>query len=151
MGQPKDAERSTAERSTDEQPDIAEQPTITGRPEDPRRELGRRGEDLAAAYLTDLGLVVLQRNWRCREGELDIISTDGLGKVYFCEVKTRSGEGYGLPAESVTRGKRRRIRRLATVWLSTHLNSWRPTQFDVISVIWPRGGEPTLSYLPGAF
>ncbi len=155
-GQQSTDEQSTGEQPTDkrkavvERPDVAERTTID-RPEDPRRELGRRGEDLAAAYLTELGLVVLQRNWRCREGELDIISTDGLGKVYFCEVKTRSGEGYGLPAESVTRGKRRRIRRLATVWLSAHLTGWRPTQFDVISVLWPRGGEPTLSYLPGSF
>lgn len=137
--------------SRDAEPKDAEPKDAERRPEDPRRELGRRGEELAAGYLTELGLVVLQRNWRCREGELDIISTDGLGKVYFCEVKTRSGEGYGIPAESVTRGKRRRIRRLATVWLSAHMNGWRPTQFDVISVLWPRGAEPTLTYLPGAF
>jgi putative endonuclease len=121
------------------------------RPIDPRRDLGRRGEDLAAEHLTDLGLVVLERNWRCREGELDIIATDGIGRVYFCEVKTRSGEGYGIPAESVTRGKRRKIRRLATLWLSTHLSDWRPTQFDVIAVLWPPGGEPRITYLPGAF
>jgi putative endonuclease len=122
-----------------------------GRPEDPRRVLGRNGEQLAADYLTELGLVVLERNWRCREGELDIIATDGLGRVYFCEVKTRSGEGYGIPAESVTRGKRRKIRRLAGVWLSTHVTGWRPTQFDVISVLWPPRAEPTLTYLPAAF
>lgn len=118
---------------------------------DPRRELGRRGEDLAAQYLTDLGLVVLERNWRCREGELDIIATDGIGRVYFCEVKTRSGTGYGAGSESVTRDKRRRIRRLATIWLSTHLSGWRPMQFDVISVLWPPDAEPELTYLPQAF
>jgi len=123
----------------------------TGRPEDPRRVLGRRGEQLAADYLGELGLVVLERNWRCREGELDIIATDGLGRVYFCEVKTRSGEGYGIPAESVTRGKRRKIRRLAGVWLSANTTGWHATQFDVISVLWPSQAEPTLTYLPAAF
>jgi len=131
--------------------DTVRKPSVLDRPVDPRRELGRRGEDLAAEYLTGLGLVVLERNWRCREGELDIIATDGIGRVYFCEVKTRSGEGYGIPAESVTRGKRRKIRRLATIWLSTHLSDWRPTQFDVIAVLWPPGGRPQISYLPGAF
>lgn len=118
---------------------------------DPRQELGRRGEQLAAEYLTGLGLVILDRNWRCREGELDLVATDGLGRVHFCEVKTRSGEGYGTPAEAVTRGKRRRIRRLATVWLQSHRVGWRPTQFDVISVLWPRDAEPVLTYLPEAF
>lgn len=121
------------------------------KPEDPRRILGRRGEELAAQYLTDLGLVVLERNWRCREGELDIVATDGIGRVYICEVKTRSGTGYGTPAEAVTRGKRRKIRRLAGLWLSAHLSGWRPLQFDVISVLWLPNEEPEITYLPGAF
>ncbi|WP_353647752.1 YraN family protein [Nakamurella sp. A5-74] len=120
--------------------------------EDPRRVLGRRGEQLAAEYLESMGLVVLSRNWRCREGELDIVATDGIDRLYFCEVKTRSGEGFGSPAESVTMGKRRKIRRLATIWLSEHrLGSWRATQFDVISVLWPPQDEPQLRYLPDAF
>lgn len=118
---------------------------------DERRELGRQGEDLAVQFLTDRGLVVLHRNWRCREGELDIIATDGLGRVFFCEVKTRRGEGFGTPAESVTQGKRRRIRRLARLWLSENTTGWRRLQFDVIGVLWPSGGEPQLTYYPQAF
>lgn len=121
-------------------------------PEDPRRILGRRGEQLAAEFLDSMGLVVLSRNWRCREGELDIVATDGIDRLYFCEVKTRSGEGFGSPAEAVTLGKRRRIRRLATIWLSEHrLGSWKATQFDVISVLWPPDSTPELRYLPDAF
>jgi putative endonuclease len=63
-------------------------------------ELGRRGEDLAASYLESHGLVVLSRNWRCREGELDLVLTDG-EQVVVCEVKTRAGTGFGTPAEAV--------------------------------------------------
>lgn len=130
--------------------DVGKQITTT-KPEDPRRVLGRRGEDLAAQYLTDMGLVVLDRNWRCREGELDIVATDGISRIFICEVKTRSGTGYGTPAEAVTRGKRRKIRRLANLWLAAHVGVWRPMQFDVISVLWLPGTEPEITYLPSAF
>lgn len=114
------------------------------------KELGRRGEQLACQFLEERGLVVLHRNWRCAEGELDIIATDG-HRVYICEVKTRSGTGFGSPAESVTPNKRRKIRRLAQVWLSEYTNRWVRVQFDVISILWRRGQTPELTYLPAAF
>ena len=79
--------------------------------------LGRRGEDVAAAWLERTGLLVLDRNWRCSEGELDIVATDPVGAervVVFCEVKTRSGDGYGSPFDAVTQGKRRKLRRRAS-------------------------------------
>ena len=60
-------------------------------PRNPAQDLGRRGENLAADYLTERGLVVLSRNWRCRDGELDIVATDG-STLVVCEVKTRSTE-----------------------------------------------------------
>ena len=66
--------------------------------------LGKRGEDLAADYLAGAGVVVLSRNWRCRDGELDLVATDG-ERLIVCEVKTRSGTGYGEPSEGVTPAK----------------------------------------------
>ena len=62
--------------------------------------LGRRGEDLAARYLEQRGLVILSRNWRCRHGEIDLVATDS-HRLVVCEVKTRSGTRYGEPAEAV--------------------------------------------------
>ncbi|NNG34582.1 YraN family protein [Nakamurella aerolata] len=120
---------------------------------DPRRELGARGEQAAAEYLAaQCGLVILDRNWRCREGELDIVSTDAAGRIYICEVKTRSGTGFGVPAEAVTKGKRKRIRRLAQLWCAARLTGWCEIQFDVISVLWRPGSDsPQLTYLPEAF
>lgn len=114
--------------------------------------VGRNGEDLAAKYLTGLGLTVVTRNWRCREGELDIVATDGRDLAIICEVKTRSGVRYGSGAEAVDAGKRRRIRRLATLWLADH--QARPgirLRFDVISVLWEPGAQPQLTHIAGAF
>jgi len=113
-------------------------------------ELGRRGEDLAARYLQRLGLVVLARNWRCREGELDLIVTDGRTLVV-CEVKTRSGRAFGHPAEAVTPQKMARIRRITGRWLSAHHVRWCPVRFDVVAIDWPHGGDATVQHIPGAF
>lgn len=112
--------------------------------------LGRRGEDLAVRFLEERGIVVLSRNWRCREGELDIVGTDGSSLLVF-EVKTRSGTGYGAGAESVDRDKIERIRRVTGQWLSSFRVGWCPVRFDVISVLWPPGQEPVLRHIPGAF
>lgn len=114
-------------------------------------ELGRHGEDLAAEYLTARGLVVLDRNWRCREGELDIVATDR-SRLIIVEVKTRSGTGYGVPAEAVTPLKATTIRRVTAAWLAAHRAGWCEVRFDVVSVLVPRGGGPTaVEHLEGAF
>ena len=81
--------------------------------------LGRRGEDLAARFLEQQGLVVLSRNWRCRHGELDLVATDA-DQLVVCEVKTRSGTRFGEPAEAVTGRKAARIRRVTQAWLAAH-------------------------------
>ena len=112
--------------------------------------LGRRGEDLAVEYLTGRGLVVLDRNWRRREGELDIVATDRSCLVVV-EVKTRSGSGYGLPAEAVTPVKAARIRRLAQAWLAEHRVRWCEIRFDVVAVLAPPDREPTVEHYEGAF
>jgi len=118
-------------------------------------ELGRRGEAVAALALERAGLVVLERNWRCPEGELDLIATDPSQResvVIFCEVKTRSGQGYGSPFEAVTQGKRRKLRRLGLLWLAQpHIRGYPRMRFDVIGVLWRPGEEPTVEHRPEAF
>src|SRR5919201_532452 len=85
---------------------------------DDRLELGRLGEALAAARLEAAGLRIVARNWRCREGEIDLVAA-GPGLLVFCEVKTRRGHGYGSPAAAVTHAKQARLRRLAAAYLAT--------------------------------
>ena len=118
-------------------------------------ELGRRGEDLAAAWLQDNGLPVLDRNWRCPEGELDIVAADREDResiVVFCEVKTRSGEGYGSPFDAVTQGKRRKLRRLGMLWLAQpQVRGFPRMRFDVIGVLWRPGEQPTIEHRAEAF
>nr|WP_042183422.1 YraN family protein [Kibdelosporangium sp. MJ126-NF4]CEL15507.1 Endonuclease [Kibdelosporangium sp. MJ126-NF4]CTQ92091.1 Endonuclease (EC 3.1.-.-) [Kibdelosporangium sp. MJ126-NF4] len=116
----------------------------------PHHELGRRGEDLAVAYLTGQGLVLLDRNWRCRDGELDLVLTDG-STVVVCEVKTRAGTGFGLPAEAVDDRKARRVRRLANTWLSTFRVPWCELRFDIVAITWPPTEKPRIHHLRDAF
>lgn len=113
-------------------------------------ELGRFGEDLAVDYLRGAGLVVLSRNWRCRHGEIDVVATDS-HRLVICEVKTRSGTGYGEPAESVTRQKAARIRRATQSWLGSHRVRWCEIRFDVIAVLAPPGGRVTVQHYESAF
>jgi putative endonuclease len=113
-------------------------------------ELGKRGEDVAVEYLAGIGLVVLSRNWRCRGGEVDVVATDGQ-RLIVCEVKTRSGTGYGEPAEGVTPAKAARIRRVAAAWLRTHRVGWCEIRFDVLAVLCPPAGPVTVEHLQGAF
>lgn len=120
---------------------------------DGRIPLGRYGEQLAVEHLQAAGWQVLDRNWRCREGELDIVARDGQTLV-FCEVKTRSGTGFGAPAEAVTAVKARRIRRLAARYLAESAaggRSWPELRFDVLGVIRSRGQRTRVEHLRGAF
>lgn len=113
-------------------------------------ELGAFGEELAVGHLVGRGMVVLERNWRCRYGELDVIAQDGAG-VVFVEVKTRTGRGYGMPAEAVTFAKQARIRRLAGLWLRAQERGWAQVRFDVVAVVVAPGCEPELTHLEGVF
>lgn len=115
-----------------------------------RCELGRAGEDLAAEHLRGQGYVILTRNWRCREGELDLVAAVS-GLVVVVEVKTRSGRGFGAPAEAVTARKTARIRRLALRWRQEQGLGWRPLRFDVIAIDWPPGGPSELRHIESAF
>ncbi|MDQ1439049.1 MAG: putative endonuclease [Acidimicrobiaceae bacterium] len=111
-----------------------------------RRALGLSGEDMAAAWYEAKGFEVLARNWRCREGELDLIVRDGRMYV-FCEVKARTSDAFGVAAEAVTHDKQQRLRRLAARWLESDAPALaREIRFDVAAVT-----DGRLEVLEGAF
>ncbi len=113
-------------------------------------ELGARGERIAAAYLTDAGLRLIDRNWRCRDGELDIVARDGAA-IVFCEVKTRRATGFGHPVEAVPAAKQRRLRTLAQRWLAAHDEHAPDLRFDVVGVLVRTSGPALVTHLRGAF
>lgn len=118
-----------------------------------RAAVGRHGEELAAQMLADAGWVIVERNWRGTRGELDIVALDGR-ELVVVEVKTRTGIGYGHPAEAVTPAKLARLRRLAGEWLAGRVVealAERPpsVRIDVVGVVLARDGEPRLEHLVG--
>jgi putative endonuclease len=115
-----------------------------------RNELGAHGERIAAAYLASAGLRLLDRNWRCREGELDIVARDGDALV-FCEVKTRRGVGYGHPVEAVSLPKQRRLRTLAHRWLTAHDEHATELRFDVVGILMRPSRPALVTHLRAAF
>jgi putative endonuclease len=115
----------------------------SGRPgtgSESKRFVGRSGEDLAARWYEDHGYKVMARNWRCRQGELDLIARRA-GVVVFCEVKARTSGAFGLPAEAVGAVKQARLRRLAALWFAEQARSTGGrrvggrARFDVASVL----------------
>ncbi len=112
--------------------------------------VGGYGERVAVAHLVNQGMCLIERNWRCRDGELDAVLRDGEALV-IVEVKTRRGTAYGLPAEAVGRTKVARLRRLAAQWLAEHPGNRGEVRFDVVSV-WPQPrGAARVEHLRGAF
>lgn len=110
-----------------------------------RTELGRRGEEFAAGWCHENGIIVLDRNWRGSHGELDIVGYDPAAQqLVALEVKTRSGTGYGLPAEAVTLPKFERLQRL--IWEYAQGREYveaigtahSGTRVDVLGIVWPR-------------
>ena len=110
-----------------------------------RRALGVSGEDAVAAWYVSHGYEVVERNWRCKAGELDLILRRGRTFV-FCEVKTRTSDAFGAPVEAVTRTKQVRLRHLAARWLEDAPMRPIDIRFDVASVL---AGE--IEVLEGAF
>lgn len=96
-------------------------------------DVGRFGEDRAAAWYEANGYQILDRNWRVRSGELDIVAGQG-GDVVFCEVKTRRSATFGSGAEAVDQRKQRRVRALARAWLHETERRYQTVRFDVASV-----------------
>jgi putative endonuclease len=110
--------------------------------------IGGYGERVATRVLRDAGMVVLDRNWRDRLGELDIVARDG-ETIVVCEVKTRRGNAFGSPAEAVGPAKVRRLRVLAAAWLGAHPEHRGEVRFDVVCV-WPRAsGRAAVEHLRG--
>lgn len=116
---------------------------------DERRGVGRRGEDLAARYVERFGWAVLARNWRCRYGEIDLICREPDGTVVVCEVKARSGRGYGGPLEAITHAKSRRLRQLTAAWAREQPDPVPALRIDAIGVVWHPDGTATVSHERG--
>jgi putative endonuclease len=113
-----------------------------------RRALGDYGERLAARYLRERGMRILDRNWRCRQGEIDIVALDQRC-VVICEVKTRSGTAFGEPVEAVTWRKAARLRRLAAAWISDSPVEADDLRIDVIGILLPPTGRARVQHVVG--
>ena len=114
----------------------------------PKDALGRQGEQFAAEYLMNAGFLILDRNYRCADGEIDIVAADRRDLVA-CEVKTRSDVGYGTPVEAVTSRKLRRLRRLAAHWAATHSLFFDQLRVDIVGVLRSPSGDFTIEHLRG--
>lgn len=97
--------------------------------------LGEWGEQQAARHIGDLGWTVLDRNWRCPVGELDLVAREPDGTIVFIEVKTRSGRGFGDPLEAVTWAKVRKLQELALWWLKEQNRPARKVRIDAIGLV----------------
>jgi putative endonuclease len=113
-----------------------------------RSGLGAYGEGLAARHLIEQGMILLDRNWRCELGEIDLVLRDGRALVV-CEVKTRSSLAFGSPLEGVTEQKAARLRRLAARWLADHAVHPPEVRIDLVGVLVPATGGVTLDHVRG--
>jgi putative endonuclease len=116
---------------------------------DGRGELGRRGEALAAEELRARGLEIVERNFRCRAGEIDLIAMDG-GTLVFVEVRSRRGAGAGTPLESVDGRKQARVTRVARQYLAARGHGERDVRFDVVGIRFD-AEPPLVEHVVGAF
>ena len=126
----------------------------SGNGRDGRKELGRWGEEQAAKHLSAIGLTIVERNWRARSGEIDIIAEDK-GTLVFVEVRTRRATGrFGTAEESVDVRKIRQVRETALLYLHMSKKHGSPCRFDVIAITADDRTEPDgrkLRHIPNAF
>lgn len=113
-----------------------------------RAALGRYGEDVAARHLAAQGMVVLDRNWRCPAGEIDLVLRDG-DDLVVAEVKTRSSDACGTPHEAVSPAKLARLRRLAAAWLAVHQAHPHGVRIDLVAVLRPPRGAAVVDHVRG--
>jgi len=113
-------------------------------------DLGRKGEELAADFLVEAGMQVVERNWRCSQGEIDLVARDG-DELVFVEVKTRSSLGYGHPLEAITVAKLARLRRLASAWCAAHPGQSGLVRIDAVAVVAPMFGAVVVEHLKRVF
>lgn len=115
-----------------------------------RQALGQLGEELAARLLEEQGCQVLERNWRCSEGEIDIVARElSTATVVFCEVKCRRGLGFGDPLEAITWAKLRKLRQLAAIWCGRSEQRPAAIRIDAVGVVLRPGEAPVLSHVRG--
>ena len=116
----------------------------------PVHELGKRGEALAWIFLRKRGYSILEKNFRTRFGELDVVAEKN-GTLVFLEIKTRRNDLFGSPAEAVNWKKRQKMSRAAEAFLQKKGLENRPARFDILSILWNGTGEPEFSLLEDAF
>ena len=110
--------------------------------------VGRHGEDVAERWMRERGWEILARNWRCSQGEADMVAVDA-GALVVVEVKTRRSATLGEPFEAVTRSKLARLRRIAGAWLADDPRRYSAVRIDVLAVRLPRAGAATIEHLRG--
>jgi putative endonuclease len=113
-----------------------------------KQALGAYGESVAARHLVGQGMVLLERNWRCEAGEIDLVLRDGQVLVV-CEVKTRSSTAYGTPHEAITDAKLDRLRRLAMCWQCERGLAVPDVRIDLVAVLRPRRGPVAVDHVRG--
>ncbi len=113
-----------------------------------RQALGAYGESVAARHLVEQGMVVLDRNWRCEAGEIDLVLRDG-NVLVVCEVKTRSSVDFGTPHEAIGDAKLDRLRRLAMCWQAERGLAVPDVRIDLVAVLRPRRGPSTVEHVRG--
>jgi putative endonuclease len=112
------------------------------------RDVGAFGERLAERFLVECGMTILDRNWRCSHGELDLVAREG-DCLVFCEVKTRRGTAFGEPVEAVSWRKAARLRRLTAAWLASHGQSAGAVRIDVVGILVRPGRLPIVRHIAG--
>lgn len=115
-----------------------------------RRDPGVKGERAARRALRKRGWRIVESNYKCAAGELDLIADDGTA-IVFVEVKTRSSDADADPEENVHQAKRKQLERVAAHWLAAHDHPDRAYRFDVVAVILPPGGPPEIRHIEEAF
>jgi putative endonuclease len=113
-----------------------------------RLATGGYGEARAARFLVGQGMVVLDRNWRCELGEVDLVLRDG-DVLVFCEVKTRATAAFGSPLEAVTATKVARMRKVAARWLSEHAVAVPAVRLDLVGLQLDHAGDERIEHLRG--
>lgn len=117
---------------------------------DPRRSLGQWGENLAAIHLESQGLTIIERNWRCRGGEIDLVARDG-ETIVFVEVKTRRGRDFGAPEEALTPRKAQKLLNLGQIYVAEHDQDDTNWRIDLVAVeLDERGRLLRCDHLPNA-
>lgn len=115
-----------------------------------RQALGLYGENVAARHLTDKGLALVERNWRCDEGEIDLVLRDG-STLVVCEVKTRTSIEVGTPHEAITDEKLARQKRLGERWAAERGVRPDGTRVDLVAVLRPRRGPAQVDHVAGLY